>query len=137
MHFNRTGWVAHYDTHDDAPSDGEQRAHARDVEAWHTPSGEALVVDVVSAMLVPATSLPGFLQLEPVDTAVAALPGGGWRMTIRGTNGEAWTEPVPGWLVGGDGITYPLRLSQGLADHFDPKPDESVELHPPVARPVL
>ncbi|MGV9227601.1 hypothetical protein ACWDPF_33595 [Streptomyces albogriseolus] len=83
----------------------------REVIAW-ADNGDALLLGKNG--LVAAHTLDGFQYIRRArvkSKVVAALPGGGWKITTKFTDGETWTTPVLAWLVHEDGDVVPVDIS--------------------------
>ena len=104
------------------PADGTFFAHfgypsqdtpgsPREVIAW-ADNGDALLLGKKG--LVVAHTLEGFQYIRRAKVqpkVVATLPGAGWQVSTKFTDGEIWTTPVLTWLVHENGDVVPMDVS--------------------------
>lgn len=76
------------------------------VIAWDD-QGNALIADMVTAKLVPATSRAGFEELVADGGPLGVIPGGGWRVSETFPDG-AVELPVVAWSISVTGYATPI-----------------------------
>ncbi|GLX96443.1 hypothetical protein [Herbidospora sp. NBRC 101105] len=102
--FNSTGWIAVFGGTETEP------ARSVPVEGWDSTTGVALVVDPQLGKMRAVTDWPDFSHLEQTRRAIAAIPGGGWRLR----HGDG-TEPVLAWLIAANGQAAPIMIDASHA----------------------
>ncbi|WP_219516808.1 hypothetical protein [Nonomuraea ceibae] len=104
-YFSETGWTAIFSGTE------TETGRMRPVEAWHSATGVALVVDPQRGALRPVTDWPDFSHLEQGERVVSVIPGGGWRAHWNeGYDGTPVTEEVLAWLIHADGRATPISV---------------------------
>ncbi|MFD8956559.1 hypothetical protein ACWFRT_33555 [Streptomyces anulatus] len=81
---------------------------SKPVIAWDD-EGQALVVDERSGRLVPANNGRTFTGLsEGEHPVVGAVPGAGWSVRFKNSDGTFTEDPLVAWTVRSDGTFTPV-----------------------------
>ncbi|MEW2071885.1 hypothetical protein [Streptomyces sp. NPDC007346] len=87
---------------------GRTSYRSKPVIAWDD-EGQALVVDERSGRLVPANNGRTFTGLsEGGHPVVGAIPGGGWSVRFKNSDGTFTEDPLVAWTVRSDGTLTPV-----------------------------
>lgn len=127
-----TPFVAHFNEHA-RPGGGRTIPTTKPVIAWDD-DGRALVVDDKTGRLTRADSYKNFGGVEQATSSyVTAVPGGGWRLAWKQTDGTEYMEPVLAWAIDGNGYGQAISAdADGLVDTVESH-DGNPRFIPPVA----
>lgn len=102
------------------------------VVAWDDDR-RALVVDDKSGRLTPAENYKNFVGVDQDDSSyIAAIPGGGWRLAWKQTDGTEYVEPVLAWAIDRNGYGQAISAdTDGLVATVEPR-DGNPRFIPPV-----
>lgn len=127
------------------PADGSHHVYyeksgslpRRKVIAWGD-DGEPLVAG--RRGLVPAWDLGEVSRVNSEEApAVGAVPGGGWMIDCKDTDGVSWTVPILAWTIHSDGTATPITTdvdgvttdaTEGLDSYRIYHPAERLPDHP-------
>ncbi|UGT62574.1 hypothetical protein [Nocardia asteroides] len=107
MEFTHSGWLAIFTGTDTL------MGRSREVDAWDSITGTAMIVDAEQGARRPVTDYPDFSHLERANRVVGVVPGAGWRACARGhmaNDPDSPAEPVLAWLVSSRGVLTPVTM---------------------------
>ncbi|MDJ1645404.1 hypothetical protein [Streptomyces pakalii] len=97
-----------YEANYQQEEDGRTVYRSKPVIAWDD-EGQALVADERSGRLVPANNGRTFTGLSEVGhPVVGAIPGGGWGVRFKNSDGTFTEDPLVAWTVRSDGTLTPI-----------------------------